>query len=59
VSTNTLPRLLDQKSLAAELGVAMHTARSIMQEVPKIQVGRRVYVTAESVYAYLNREARS
>jgi hypothetical protein len=59
VSTTTLPRLLDRKALASELGVKLATAERIMRHCPKIAVGRRVYVTAEAVAAYLKSEARS
>ena len=59
MSAPTLPRLLDRKALADELGVKLSTAERIMRHVPKITVGRRVYVTAEAVAAYLKSEARS
>ena len=55
----TLPRLLSRKALADELGVNVTTAERIMRHVPKITVGRRVYVTAEAVAAYLRSEAKS
>lgn len=54
-----LPRLLDRKSLAAELGVKLATAERIMRQVPKLTVGRRVYVTDTSVRDFLQREART
>lgn len=59
MTTKTLPRLLGRKELAEELGVTLHAAEAIMRSVPKITVGRRVYVTAEAVAAYLKREAKS
>lgn len=59
MSTRPLPRLLDRKTLAAELGVKVSTAEAIMRRVPKVFIGRRVYVTAEAVAAYLKSEARS
>jgi len=59
VTTQALPRLLDRKALADELGVKLATAERIMRHVPKITVGRRVYVTAEAVRDYLKSEAKS
>lgn len=59
MTTTQLPRLLGRKELAAELGVTLHAAEAIMRKVPKITVGRRVYVTAEAVAAYLRSAARS
>jgi len=55
VTTTSLPRLLGRKELAEELRVTLHTAELIMRHVPKITVGRRVYVTAESVRDYLRK----
>ena len=48
-----LPRLMDRKQIALELGVTLHTAERIMRHVPKIPVGRRIYVTDVSVRDYL------
>lgn len=59
MTTQALPRLLDRKALADELGVKLATAERIMRHVPKITVGRRVYVTAEAVRDYLKSEAKS
>jgi hypothetical protein len=59
VSTKTLPRLLDRKTLAAELGVKTATAENLMRRLPKITVGRRVYVSATDVERYLKNEART
>lgn len=50
-----LPRLLDRKELARELGVKLPTAERIMRHVPKITVGRRVYVTETAVRDYLRK----
>lgn len=49
----TLPRLLDRKSLASELGVATHTAEAIMRRLPKVTIGRRVFVREDDVERYL------
>ena len=59
MSTNTLPRLLDRKDLAEELGVKLATAESIMRHVPKINVGRRVFVREADVQSYLRRVSSS
>ena len=53
-----LPRLLDRNALAAELGVKHATAERIMRAVPKLTVGRRVYVTDTAVAQFLKTEAR-
>jgi hypothetical protein len=55
----TLPRLLDRKTLAAELGVNLSTAERIMRKVPKVQIGRRVYVHDADVKNYLRRATSS
>ncbi len=47
--STALPRLLDRKSLAAELGVKLATAERIMRHCQKVQVGRRIYVTEPEV----------
>jgi hypothetical protein len=53
MSTQTLPRLLDRKSLAAELGVKLATAENLMRKLPKVTIGRRVYVSETAVRDYL------
>jgi len=55
VTAQALPRLLDRKALAEELGVKLATAERIMRHVPKITLGRRVYVTEQAVVAYLRK----
>lgn len=55
----TLPRLLDRKQIAAELGITLAGAETLMRKVEKVRIGRRVYVTEETVRAYLRSEARS
>jgi hypothetical protein len=59
VSATVLPRLLDRKQLAAELGVKTATAERIMRHCPKLTVGRRVFVTDKAVRDYLSSEAKS
>lgn len=55
MTAQALPRLLDRKALAEELGVKLATAERIMRHVPKITLGRRVYVTEQAVVAYLRK----
>lgn len=54
-----LPRLLDRKQIAAELGVKLATAERIMRHCPLITIGRRVYVTDDSVAQFLRKEAKT
>lgn len=54
-----LPRLLDRRQIAAELGVKLATAENIMRHCPKITVGRRVYVTDAAIRDYLTKEERA
>ena len=46
-----LPRLIDQRGIAEELGVTRAAAEKIMQQVPKVHVPglRKVYVMREDV----------
>ena len=53
-----LPRLLDRRSLASELGVKLATAENLMRSLPKIQVGRRVYVVESDVLEHFKKEAK-
>ena len=53
-----LPRLLDRKAVAAELGVPLTTAERIMRHIPKVKVGRRVFVRASDVHDWIRNEAR-
>lgn len=52
-----LPRLMDRKQIAAELGVKHATAERIMRHCPLITIGRRVYVTDTAVAEYLKAAA--
>ncbi len=56
---SALPRLLDRKAVARELGVKLATAERIMRGCPKVIIGRRVYVTDKAVADYLSSEART
>lgn len=51
-----LPKLLDRKQIASELGVKLATAEAIMRDCPKITVGRRVYVTDAALATYLKKK---
>ena len=55
----TLPRLLDRRQIAAELGVKLATAETIMRACPLITIGRRVFVDATDVHAYVQRKKAS
>ncbi len=54
----TLPRLLDRRQIAEELGVKLATAETIMRHLPLIKVGRRVYVTDQALAEYLKGAAK-
>lgn len=56
---SALPRLLDRRQIAAELGIKLHTAERIMRSCEKVRVGRRWFVTEPELRDYLRREARS
>ena len=53
-----LPRLLDRRQIAAELNVNLSTAERLMRHVPKVWIGRRVFVDAEDIAAYIKRETK-
>ncbi len=55
-----LPRLLDCRSLMAELGVRRATAEAIMRRLPKVTVEghRRVFVRRQDVIRYLEERTR-
>ena len=55
MSAASLPRMLDRKTLAAELGVALHTAERIMRHCDQIKVGRRYFVTDTDARAALEK----
>ena len=50
-----LPKLLDCRGVMDELGVKRAVAESLMREIPKIRVGRRVFVKREEIVAELER----
>jgi hypothetical protein len=56
-STTDTGRLMDRKRIAAELGVTNATAENLMRQLPKVQIGRRVFVLRKDVDAYLKRES--
>jgi hypothetical protein len=55
--SDPLPKLLDAKHLAAELGVSRAAAEKIMQALPIVQVPglRKVYVRRLDVAAFLEK----
>lgn len=57
MTTTALPRLLGRKELAEELGVKLATAENLMRKLPKVTIGRRVYVRSDDVESYLKKAA--
>lgn len=57
MSGAALPRLLDRRQIAEELGVKLASAETIMRALPKVRVGRRVFVRDTDVRAYLEKQA--
>lgn len=55
MSAPTLPRLLDRKQIAAELGVSITSAETVMRACEKVFIGRRVFVERREMDAYLKR----
>jgi hypothetical protein len=50
-------RLIDAKGVAQELGVKPATAESVMRRLPKIQIGRRVFVRMTDLAQFIEKEA--
>lgn len=50
-----LPRLLDRRQIAAELGITLTGAERVMRHCEKVRIGARVYVTEAEVRGYLKR----
>lgn len=50
-----LPTLLNRRQIAERLNVKLATAETIMRGCPKVQIGRRVFVTEKAVADYLRR----
>jgi len=55
--TEALPKLLDCRTLMAELGVPRATAENLMRAIPTVKIGRRVFVRRADVDAELERRA--
>lgn len=51
------PRLIDRKGIAAELGIPLSAAETIMRDCEKTRIGRRVYLTRDELEDYLRRHA--
>lgn len=49
-----LPKLLDARTLAEELGVKQGVAETLMQQLPKYRIGRRVFVDRQDVRRFLD-----
>ena len=58
MTTELLPRLLDRKRIALELGVTLTGAERVMRDCPKVWIGRRVYVERVEIDRYLRRASR-
>ena len=50
--------LMDRRSIANELGITLGAAETLMRAIPKIPIGRRIFVEREEVYAELKRRAK-
>jgi hypothetical protein len=59
--SDPLPRLLDAKHLAAELGVTRASAEAIMRRLPKVEIDglRKVFVKRTDVERLLEVSTRS
>ena len=57
MTAGPLPRLLDRKLIAAELGLPLSGAERVMRDCKKIWIGRRVYVERVELERYLKRAA--
>lgn len=53
-----VPRLLDRRQIAAELGIPVSGAERVMRDCEKIWIGRRVYVERAELERYLKRSAK-
>ncbi len=54
----TTPRLLDRKRIASELGISTAGAETLMRQLPKVWIGRRVYVDRDELDRYLKSAAK-
>jgi hypothetical protein len=59
--SDPLPKLLDAKHLAAELGVTRAAAEAIMRKLPKVEIDglRKVFVKRSDVDRLLAESTRS
>lgn len=51
------PRLLDRRKIATELGITLCSAETLMRQVDKVRIGRRVFITRDALEDYLKRSA--
>ena len=52
-------RLVDRQGIAAELGVTLTSAESVMRRLPKVKIGRRVFVRWTDLADYIRNEAKT
>lgn len=52
------PRLIDRKGIAEELGIPVSGAERLMRQLPKLWIGRRVYVRRDDLEDWLRTEAK-
>jgi len=59
--SDPLPRLLDARHLAAELGVSRASAEAIMRRLPKVEIDglRKVFVKRSDVERLLEASTRT
>lgn len=51
-------RLLDRRRIADELGLPLSGAERLMRQLPKLWIGRRVYVKRDDLEDWLKRSAK-
>ncbi len=59
MSAQPLPQLLDARGLQTELGIKRGAADTLMRNVKRTRIGRRVYVDRDDVRLYLERHTES
>lgn len=57
--SEALPRLLDRRQIAAELNINLSSAERLMRHVPKLKIGRRVFVREADIHEFIRTEIRS
>lgn len=59
MTAGPLPRLLDRRGIARELGLSLTGAELVMRDCPLVRVGRRVYVERTEIDRWLQRQRRA